>query len=41
MIDFGDNGHDSHHRYSTPSVYRHRVGPGGNFMVSPIQLVDR
>ena len=38
---FGDNHRDSHHRLSAPSIFRHRVGPDGNFLVTPIQLLDR
>ena len=41
-VSFGDNDHhDSHHRLSLPSIFRHRIGPDGNFMVTPIKLVDR
>ena len=41
-VSFGDNHHhECHHRQSLPSIFRHRVGPDGNFMVTPIKLVDR
>lgn len=40
-VSFGDNHSQSQHRLSLPSIFRHRVGPDGNFMVTPIKLVDR
>ena len=40
-VSFGDNHRDSQHRSGIPSIFRHRVGPDGNYMVMPIMLVDR
>ena len=41
-VSFGDNNHsESHHRLGRPSIFRHRIGPDGNFLVTPIKLVDR
>lgn len=40
-VSFGDNHAASHHRISLPSIFRHRTGPDGSFMVTPIKLVDR
>ena len=41
-VSFGDNNHHNvHHRLSIPSIFRHRTGPDGNYLVTPIKLVDR
>lgn len=41
-VSFGDNNHaHAHHRHGAPAIFKHRVGPDGNFIVSPIQLLDR
>lgn len=40
-VSFGDSSTNSYHRLSLPSIFWHRVGPDGDFMVSPIQVVDR
>lgn len=30
-----------HHRLSLPSIFRHLISAHGDFMVTPIKLVDR